>query len=211
MMSNSPPGHFLMACLAKLLANFSQTGSWPAAPSQANAGPLPADWSTTNATLAHGIFRPEQLHLPEPWGRPWPGTAQHVGLSKHILLRRSSKSAGQVLMCLLSREGDRGQAHLLPRRNRVFSPFHFKCTNLFIYCLFTAQKDPQHFPIKAHVQLFDERQRTENKQQRRRGEQNELPPGHLMKESYAFGTELSCGPPRSLSKDGCRWVVTGEA
>lgn len=80
-MSDSPPGHLPMACLAKLSASFSKTGSWPAVPSWASSEPLQAGCPMANSVEAHCIFLPEQPHLAEPRGRPWPGTARHAGLS----------------------------------------------------------------------------------------------------------------------------------
>lgn len=99
-----PPGHFPMAGLANVSASFFEIGSWPAAPSRAKPWPLQAGCSTANSTEACGIFLPKWPHLLEPRGRHWPGTAQHPGLSKYILPIHSSKSAGQVLICPLSRE-----------------------------------------------------------------------------------------------------------
>lgn len=70
----------------------------------------------------------------------------------------SWKSAGQVPMCPLYREGQGSDAPASQVQQAVPSfPF---LMDRFIDCLFPSQKDPQHFPIKAHVQLFDERQRT---------------------------------------------------
>lgn len=150
-----------MACLAKLsdVSTKGEAGQLcPAAPALG-----PSRLAVPRRCLASScLSNPSSRAL----GRPWPGTAQHAGLSGQILLIHSLRSAGQVLICPLSREGNRGQTHLLPRWSSHFS-FSFLRSE-FTYCSFTFQKDPQHFPTKAHVQLFDERQRTGNKQPRRR-------------------------------------------
>lgn len=80
-----------------------------------------------------------------------------------------------------------------------------------IYCSLTFQKGPTACPNKSTFQLFNERQRAGNKQRRGRGESNELPPGHLTQERYAFSMKLGCGLPRSLNKERHGWVVRGGA
>lgn len=125
-------------------------------PSGASSARPQAGCSTASSTQA----QPCPL---EPRGRLQPGRARHGGLSS-ACCSSASEVAGQVLACSLSGEGSRGQRHLLPRWNDRGLFSLSSLTYGSVHCLFEAQEGPQLFPIKAHVQLFDEKQRTGSKQ-----------------------------------------------
>lgn len=176
-MSNSPPRALSNGrssqCLSQFLRNRELASG--AQPGKALAPP---------GRLFHSQFHGGLWHLPAQvasssrapgqalaWHcpAPWPVKIH----SAHTFLEVSRAGAN---LPSLQRGGTELRRTYFP--GGAGGPFLIFTSNDWCICyLLTSQKDPHHFPIKAQVQSFNERQRRGSNQQRERGKKTSSPQG----------------------------------